>query len=56
MNAKNGMAFVTKFAPRRACIASPRVRSRGRREVTRNAGGEVESSFIWRIKDDHQTG
>ena len=22
MNAKNGMAFVTKFAPRRACIAS----------------------------------
>ena len=56
MNAKNGMAFVTKFAPRRACIASPRVRSRGRREVTRNAGGEVESSFIWRIKDDHRTG
>ena len=43
MNAKNGMAFVTKFAPRRACIASPRVRSRGRREVTRNAGGDVES-------------
>ena len=24
--------------------------------MTRNAGGEVESSFIWRIKDDHQTG
>jgi hypothetical protein len=43
MNAKNGMAFVTKFAPRRACIASPCVRSRGRREVTRNAGGDVES-------------
>ena len=35
MNAKNGTAFVTKFAPRRACIAPPRARSRECREVTR---------------------
>ena len=33
-----------------------RVRSRGRREVTRNAGGDVESSYIYRIKVLHQTG
>ena len=34
MNAKNGTAFATKCAPRRARIASPRARSRRRREVT----------------------